>query len=199
MTSIGSPLTMAGWLKLDTVDAASCIALQLSGGPWVTHWIVYDGSIDKWYYGCRNGGSDYRAQQTSAASANWTHVAAVSISNASRKLYINGVEEASNTMSLSPSSTVFSSGFRTDGAIPSTGGAYMAGQVADAAVWATALTAGQVASLAAGASPLVVAPADLRLYAPLRNGAGVDLKAATALSSYGTPTAGSSHPRLYPA
>lgn len=68
MTSMSAPLTLAAWVKLDTVDAASAIAFQISGGTWITYWIVYDAAIDKWYFGARNGGSDIRAQQTSAAS-----------------------------------------------------------------------------------------------------------------------------------
>lgn len=199
LTALSAPLTMSAWLKLDALSAASAIAFQLSGGTWVTYWFVWDTSIDKWYFGGRNGGTDFRAQQTSTAGTDWMHMVGVAASSTSRKLFINGVEEAENTSSVPISCTVLSVGFRTDGAVPSSGGAYFAGQVADAAVWTSALTAAQVASLAAGASPLVVAPADLRLYAPLRNGSGVDLKAATALSSYGTPTAGVSHPRLYPA
>ena len=197
MTSMSAPLTMAWWVKLDSLDVASAIGFQISGGTWVTYWWVFDTGANKWQFGARAGGSDFPLQQSGTATTEWTHLAAVVASPSARKVYVNGVQEGSTTVTVAPTGcTVLSVGFRTDGAIPSSGGAYLAGQAADAAVWTSALGASQVAELAAGASPLIVAPAGLRFYAPLRAGSGVNLR-GPALTSYGSPTAGNSHPRLY--
>lgn len=71
------------------------------------------------------------------------------------------------------------------------------GYLADVAVWTAALSGGQAASLAAGASPLIVEPASLWSFGALL--------AAPAVAAVGpayvlnnTPVAGPSHPAVYP-
>lgn len=197
MTSMSAPLTLSFWAKINSVTTTAGVAMMISGGTWVLYWIIYDSSTAQWFFSGRNGGSEARAYQTGTiTTTDWVHVAGVAASATSRTIYVNGVAGTANTTSLNPSCTSMSLGFRTDGAIPSSGGSYFAGQVEDAAIWTSALSAAQIASLAAGASPLVVDRANLRSYVPLRSGSVIDLRGGS-LTAYGSPTVGVDKPRLY--
>lgn len=199
-TTNASPVTMALWVKLTTTGGSGgLVAMQISGNQLVCHYLAYSRGLNVWYCTSRNGGSENNALSTTAATTNWTHVAAVYASSTSRKIFVNGVEEGSNTTSVAPALNRMSLAFRTDGAVPSlSGGAYFDGLLAHAAIWAAALSAAQIASLASGASPLLVAPETLSFYAPLGGvvSAEPNLR-GPALSVYGSPTAGSSDPRIY--
>lgn len=197
MTTMTQPLTLSCWAKLNNYLNPAGVAMMVSGGTWVLYWIIYDSTTYQWFFSGRNGGSEARSYQTGTISNNdWVHVAGVAASTTSRTVYVNGVAGTPNTTSLNPSCTSMSLGFRTDGAIPSSGGSYFPGQVEDAAIWTSALSAAQIASLAAGASPLVIDRANLRSYVPLRSGSVIDLRGGS-LSAYGSPTVGVDNPRLY--
>lgn len=115
----------------------------------------------------------------------WHHVAGVFEHAASRLVYLDGVGGARETTNLNVSAV----DRMLVGAWERLGGwiAYFAGAVAEAAVWQQALSAAEIAQLAAGYSPLLVRAESLVAYWPLggpwgnddldHSGQGLDLTA----------------------
>jgi hypothetical protein len=96
----------------------------------------------------------------------WQHLAAVFASSTGRTAYRNGAAGSENTTSLSPVRTPNAC---LVGRLPSTINAnWFNGDIAHVAIWSASLTAGEIASLASGASPLLVRPDSLAAYWPLR-------------------------------
>lgn len=111
-----------------------------------------------------SSGSLSGTNTTTAYNANtWNHLAGV-VSASSQSVFLNGGGKATSLVSLA--SFVFnrmSVGVlqRNTINLPTNG------LISDAAVWNAALTDAEVASLAAGASPLLISPDNLVFYAPL--------------------------------
>ena len=126
----------------------------------------------------------------------WFHVAG-GFAYGARGLYINGTSEVLQTrnVSLDPTgATTFYIG--RDRA-----GKYWDGAIAEAAAYSAVLAAADIASLAAGCSPLLVRPNHLIGYWPLGGGhfpATVNPIGSTSLSVNSSPSA-EAHPRIiYP-
>jgi hypothetical protein len=97
----------------------------------------------------------------------WVHLAAVAYSTTSRKLFVDGVEVASATSSL----TLPTFDRAVVGANISSGliANHSLCLISKASVWGIALTDSEIASLAAGQSANKVRPQSLVFYAPLTN------------------------------
>lgn len=93
----------------------------------------------------------------------WHHVCAVLPSTASRSIFMDGGNKATNT------TTVSGPGYDRIGVghIPQTTHFYANADLAEAAIWNIALTDADVAQLGLGLSPLLVHPEALVFYAPL--------------------------------
>lgn len=141
--------------------------------------------------------SEAVAATTTGYTANtWHHGCAVFDSSTSRTAYIDGANSANNTTSKTPSGiNSFAIGRNND----QTPGAYVSGDVAEAAIWSATLTDAQVASLATGISPLLVRAENLENYWSIlgNNSASgeIDVIARYALTWTGSPTK-SAHPRM---
>jgi hypothetical protein len=129
----------------------------------------------------------------------WFHVAGV-LEYDSRALYVNGVSEATNSathsIDMSGADNFYIGRDRT--------GRYWDGAIAEAAAYNAALSAGQISSLAAGVSPLLVRPDALIGYWPLggaysANDADTDIVGGHALTDSGSPTGEDHPPIFYPA
>lgn len=112
------------------------------------------------------GGTNSTATASTQFSANtWEHAGAVLSSSTSRTVYHNGGGAVTDTTSLGFSGGVDTTSVgRTAQATPTD---YMSGDIAEVGVWDAALTAGEIAALAAGACPLNVRPQSLVAYWPL--------------------------------
>ena len=133
--------------------------------------------------------ADYSDSNTS-----WFHLAGV-FTYPARALYVNGTSEVTQTsnISIDPSNaTIFNIGRDHSGK-------YWDGGIAEAAAYDAALSAADIAALAAGFSPLLVRPDKLIGYWPLGGGyfpATVNPIGSTSLSVNSSPSA-ESHPRIF--
>lgn len=197
-----SPLTLAAWVRPDSVSGLSKTIVAVCGAASHYQLLGLSVGLGKWYCASRQGATEYYAAGTTAvATGGWVHVAAVFASSTSRAIFVNGASEGSNSTSVSPTLTSTSVAARTDGAVPGGSPSYFDGQIAHAAVWPIALTSGQVASLAAGQSPLTVSATSPWLYVPLagetfpeKNFSGLAL---TLYPVGSEPAKGANDPRLY--
>lgn len=194
-----SPCTLAAWVKTTSTSGSAKSILAVCGAGFHYHLIGQSTALGKWYCASRAGGSEaYAAGTTAPTTSDWVHVCAVFASSTSRVLYVNGVNEGSSATSVAPTLSNLAIGIRSDGATPSATPSWFTGQIAEAAVYSAALDAGQVASLAAGASPTIVAPASLAFYSRLLGEASPEPNLrGTALSLTASPAKGASHPRIY--
>lgn len=133
--------------------------------------------------------------------AGWNHAAAVFIPSTSVCVYLNGASDGLNTSSVP--STIFSGSaalqlgcqfFANADANAYT--AALNGGLAEVAIYAGALSAADIASLAAGASPKLVTPQLLRWYSPLVRSFADRSGGATPTGQFLGATV-SNHPRVY--
>jgi len=108
------------------------------------------------------------------------------------RLYRNGTQTASRTNAVGPcqsTSTVTGLGYRNSfDAYP------LNGQMAEAAIYNVTLSASDAAALATGASPRLVRPDGLVMYAPLVREL-IDLRGTATLTNNSTTV--TDHPRVY--
>ena len=139
------------------------------------------------------GASTATASSTNLFTANrWHHAAAVCASNASRTIYLNGVQGTPNTTPI----TVAGVNNIMVGARWQAGtrGFFANVKTAEVAIWNIALTTDEILSLSKGFAPYLIRPSNLRFYDRcLRTFRDV---------SGGRPIAGASvtlfdHPRIY--
>lgn len=123
----------------------------------------------------------------------WTHACGVFTSTTSRTVYINGGNSNTNTTSSSATgeNRLFMGVLRAASAFSS----YLNGHLAEVGVWNAALTADEVRSLATGASPSLIRPESLTVYAPLLREL-IDLNGAVSITNNGTAGV-SDHTRIY--
>lgn len=95
----------------------------------------------------------------------WGHACGVGVSATERYAYLDGGNVGSNVDSSTPVPTICAMGMHRS-SVPA---AAWDGAVAHAAVWRVALSAAEVALLAAGADPRTVQPQDLAAYWPLNS------------------------------
>ena len=129
----------------------------------------------------------------------WFHVAGT-LEYDSRALYVNGVAEATGSathqLDMSGADNFYIGRDRT--------GRYWDGAIAEAAAYNVRLLSGEISSLAAGVSPLLVRPDALIGYWPLggaytANDADTDIVGGHALTDSGSPTGEDHPPIFYPA
>jgi len=147
-----------------------------------------------------SSGNSYSLTTTGFLINTWHHVCGVWEGADDRRSYIDGGSKGTNSEGRSPS------GLDRTGVgvlIRSTKSGYMSGFIAEAAIWAVALTDAEVAILAAGYSPLFVRPESLLVYWPmvrkLGTGQGIELIQRKQLLVGIEPDNGPHCPIIYPA
>lgn len=162
------PLTMACWFNPDNVTA-TVIAMSVSANTGSeSQRLQLAGAVagDRVRAQTSGGGSIAQASSASGYSAStWQHAAAIFSADNNRRAYLNGVGGTANTTNISPAGMnqtnigcVWASGARVG---------FMAGLIAEAAIWAAALSDDEIASLATGIRPSLIRPQSLVFYAPL--------------------------------
>jgi len=171
--------------KADTND--NYLKLRLGGSGGISAYVARGGSVD---------GPNATA---SVSTGTWFHVAGVFTSNTSRTIYLNGGNSATNTTSVTPIS-LSELGIATyyrDSA--DTYDQHLVGYAADIGIWNVALTAGEIAELAAGVSACLVRPDGLvGAYRLLDNDGDVDWWGQNNLTASGSPTYTQQPPIIYP-
>lgn len=146
----------------------------------------------------KNSSTASEAQGTTVAAINtWYHVFAtyefVADGTSILRLYVNGVQERATTNAVGPivSSTATNSIARRTNASTMFS---LNGRMAEAAIYNVTLTASEVAALATGASPRLVRPQGLVMYAPLVRDL-IDVRGIATLTNSNSTVA--DHPRVY--
>jgi hypothetical protein len=184
------PCSFACWIKLNVLDWAIPFKLQDSGAS--NSFATYFDPTGHWNVESKqSGGNSTATTSATIAAGAWTHAAAVFASSTSRSAYLAGANKVSNGSSSTPSGLSLS----YIGGDPA--GDYTNGQIAFPAFWAAALSDADIASLAAGASPLLVQPSKLAAYIPLLgNSPENDLVSATGWTLTGAPPV-AANPRIF--
>ncbi len=122
----------------------------------------------------------------------WYHGCAVYTSATDRAVYLNGASEATSVTSVTPA------GLDTSGVGVLNGTGFFDGRIADAAIWNAALSANEIAALAAGVSPLRIRRLSLAAFWPLYGyqSPEQDLVGANSLTLTNSPTAAGGPPSI---
>ena len=195
----GTPMTVSAWVFPTTLPTNGRIAgkdSQTAVTPrgWNLH--TSAGNLFRFEILDASGGG-YNLT-TAASTGVWAHVCGVHNSGVRNSLYKNGAEAAFNTNSRTLADTAFDF---TIGRNPSVATSAFNGRIAEVAIWASALTATQVAALARGANPLMFNKSTLRAYYPLYSGAAAnepDLSGGQQLLTEVGTVAGGNHAPVMP-
>ncbi|MCB1934084.1 MAG: hypothetical protein KDI45_16665 [Candidatus Accumulibacter sp.] len=132
------------------------------------------------------GGGQVITRSTAGTSSGvYHHACAVIASATSRTIYLDGGNSATSATSVNPTVDAFN--------VARFPGEFFAGDIAEAALWAAALTAEEVAALANGVSPQRIRPQIIQFYAPLIRET-IELRGVAITSSGTTST---DHPMVY--
>lgn len=187
------PLTMAAWFYADSNTVNQTILGLTASGATNARFTLQCQNTGYLRAAVQAGGSTAGADTTATINTGaWQHGAAVFTGNASRTVYLDGANNATNTTSLTPSSAALN---RTNVGTQWRNQArenYFDGRVAEAAIWNVALNASEVASLVTGIRPSLVRPQSLIFYAPLIRDV-IDFRGGLSLTANSTTVI--EHPR----
>lgn len=161
------PLTLFAWFNSDSNSAIQTILCVRDTDVLDWHIMRLRGDVggDPLEIQSRENPTSGGAQSSSGYTVGTWHTAtAVFATSTSRTIYIDGGSSNSDATDLTPASldaTYISNMVRASYEYP------FSGSIAEAAIWSVALAAGEIATLAAGYSPLFVRPASLVAYWPL--------------------------------
>lgn len=192
-SSTTTPITIAAWFRTSSTTNVALGAFET--GVTARHNVFIIGSGGGVNAGSVNsaGSAGSATSTTGFTSGAWSHAAAVYTSATSRTAYCNGTGASTNTTNIDPGSvSLLKIGARTTGSVT---GAFFQGSIAEFGVWNIALSAADVAALAAGFSPRHVRPQSLIFYAPLMNNL-TDRRGGVALTNNNGATT-TAHPRQY--
>jgi hypothetical protein len=198
------PVSMACWFQLAALGGAAgktLMGLSESGGTARCVMQVTVGASPDFltvFSGATGGGATASVVHgTTIAINTWYLAVGVFGSAASRICYLNTIPSAEEMTSVAMTGvnrTNIGARYNT------TVGAYYDGIVAEAALWNVALTAADVAQLAARFAPPLVRRSGIVAYWPLigRNSPENDIKGGFPLTLTNTPTTASHCPIIYP-
>lgn len=192
------PFTISGWIKTSNAINQSLGGLQDWSNVNVRQNIRFRDPADTDVYAnsrdASTGANAFSTGQYYYVPNQWVHVAAVFTSDTSRTMYVDGADAVENTTSIDYENALIDS--FTIGASYSSGPSQpFVGNVAEIAVWSSALSSGSVASLAGGAAASVIDSGNLVTYWPLVDDLVDDVNGWT-LSSAGSPSQDADHPTI---
>jgi len=188
-----TPLTMAAWFNSnDTGTEQTVISIgQAALHDYFALRLMSWGPIRAITF---NGAATGAATSTANYSANtWHHICGVFTAEDNRAVFLNGGNKGTNTTNVAID-TIDNTAIGR--AAHSNKTWYMSGMVAEAAIWNAALTDGEAAILATGASPLMVRPQSLVFYTPLLRNEDRDIVGGLSLTPANAPTI-ADHPRVW--
>lgn len=186
------PFTMATWFKRGAISSTQYLLNTCTQGSTNhSHRLVFN-SANLLTASSTDTATSASSGHTITDTASWHHAAGVWASATSRQCYLDGTADTVNTTSRTPSGI--------DRFKVGAGGSeaqVFNGLIAHSAVWGVALTADEIASLAAGLSPLLIRPASLVAYWPYlgRDSTEIDIIGRYALAVTGA-AASADEPRL---
>lgn len=149
---VPSAYTLCLWVKLAAVRSCSLLVLTSEAGP-TTHWshqlrLNSSGQFEHYTY---DGGWNLVTGRTVAEPGRWYHVAATAENGGFMRLFVDGIEEGTPDRIGS----LWEAGDRwmlgcNSGHTPH----FMDGWLDEIAIWHTAIPAAQIATVAAGGSPM---------------------------------------------
>lgn len=155
------PFTMATWFKRGAISSTQYLLNTCTQGSTNhSHRLVFTAS-NLLNASSTDTQNSISSGHTITDTASWHHAAGVWASATSRQCYLDGTADTVNTTSRTPSGID-----RFKVGAGGSEGQVLNGLIAHSAVWGVALTADEIASLAAGLSPLLIRPASLVAYWP---------------------------------
>ncbi len=194
-SSHGVPITIAAWIYADSTASAMAVGSVTSGSLTRCQLGLGTGGLPN-ATTVNTGGTSASAQGASGISAGtWYHLVGTFTSSTDRKVFLDGVQQAANTTSITLGTVNRTTiGMRV---ASNAVGLFWDGRIAEFAVWNATLSDAEIASLAAGAKPIRVRPASLRVYVPLAGEASPEINfIGTAATLTNAPTS-VAHPRVY--
>lgn len=186
------PVTVSAWFRPDNTSGYQRVTMwSNSGAGDVCASILLNypsaGQLSNQFYGPNYLPTAAGTFTTSA----WNHGCVVTGSTAARS-YLNGSVGSDSPTYVAASYAFTNNSYFQIGMNYVQGVQGFAGRIAEVAAWSAELTAGEVAALAAGHSPLTIRPGSLLAYYPLGGHYGerdIDVwKSKFDLSVYGSPT-----------
>lgn len=193
-TSVGYPQTISAWFKVSNLSSPQVIAASVRSNGLTTLGIRVEtsGAVSA-IIRDNTGTPETLYLSTSLITVGvWNHAAAVFTSASSRKVYLNGTLELTDT-------TTNSASLAQNRFAIGVGGSntyQFSGDVAEVAQWNASLSDQEVASLGKGAKAYRVRGDNLYYYFPLVR-ALQELTIAAVVSAVGTTPSVSNHPRVY--
>jgi hypothetical protein len=190
-----TPLTLACWANLVNATALHCLVSVSDSAAGVDYFrLDADGSAggDPVRVEARRNTNQGVATSSSGFTANtWFHACGVFTGDTSRAAFVNGANKGTNATSAIPTGIDrIGIGVLARSSLAN----FSNGMIAEVGIWNAALTDADVASLAKGASPLMIRPESLVFYAPLSS-TNLEFRAALALTA--TDITAGVHPRIY--
>jgi len=193
----GYPLTLVAWLRPEDRGAAAAVASDSGSG---TSARVQIGATSGGKFALNHRGSTVASSvHYSNSNTTWFHVGGVFPDKDNLAIYVNGSADGTGT---SGSNVTFadSDNFYIGARTQSSPTSFWEGGIAEVAAYNVSLTVSEMASLAAGFSPLLVRPSALVGYWPLGGShfpTNIDPVASNTLTltNFGSPPATESHPR----
>lgn len=185
------PFTISAWASTDVVQNQTVLFigdkdLGINGDWWRLRFISPQQDIE---FDALHAGTRRRARTTVQFSTNtYHHVCGIEAATDDRRVFIDGGGKGTDTNNNVVSNVDRSSIGRSGDSSPSD---YMSGLISQVAVWNIALTDEEVASLAAGVSPLALHRDNLIYYNPLgTSGPGLDVVGKNNMTDFGTSVGG---------
>ena len=196
------PLALVAWVRPDDRGAQYAVASD-SGSGTSKQIRLGAGSSGKFIMGMRGSSAQSPSAHYSNSNTAWFHLVGAFIANNDQKLYVNGTLDQTQTATVDISDFADSDEFYIGTGIQSgtnlTGRTWEGG-IAEVAAYAAELTAGEIAALASGFSPLMIRPSALVGYWPLGgaypNG-NMDLVGGNSLTTNGGPSAEAHPPKIF--
>ena len=188
-----APFTISAWFKLDTRFANRAI-VTLSQNSGTQRWILYATAGNNTAFFVNDAGGFTQPQVIQTLNTGiWYNAVAVEASATDHRLFLNGGSKNTTSDNRAPASVI---GLNIgNDRYSNTNNNPMDGSIADVAIWNTALTDAEVASIAKGFSATKMQPGNLVFYAPLVRDL-IDYSGSLALTNNNSATV-SDHPRIY--
>lgn len=185
LPSSGNYMALIAVTDISTADAFS-MSLGNSGGTYYIITNEYDGT-----------GNHYATLVFSPDTTNWFHIAGV-FNSTTRECYVNG--SGPGTDAGQGAAVAVGLDRTTIGVQLSVGGPYnyLDADIAEVVIYDAALSASEIASQAAGYSPLFIGPQGLIAYWSLIRDEDQDRVGGYDLTAFNTPTIGPHVPIRYP-